>query len=106
MQSQKKGQNFILTAQKGEGLLFAMNDRIPITIVASDKEYEIIGHQPDELNKKEQAKKDFVEKTEKEEHRLGVFKLDNTFYEREGLGNVDYFESNSGIQNALSVKFI
>ncbi len=82
-------QNFILTAQKGEGLLFAMNDRIPISVVASEKEYEIITTNPDELTKKEQAKKQFVEKVEKEEQRLGVFKLDKTFYEREGLNKTE-----------------
>ena len=32
-------QNYVLTAQKGEGLLFAHNDRIPVTIVASEEEH-------------------------------------------------------------------
>ncbi|MFH0714494.1 MAG: DUF87 domain-containing protein [Candidatus Diapherotrites archaeon] len=79
-------QNFILSAQKGEGLLFAMNDRIPIAVVSSEKEYEIITTNPDELNKKEQAKKK-VEKEIQEEQITApdVYRMDKTFYEKETL---------------------
>lgn len=58
-------QNFILTADTGEGLLFAMNDRIPIKIVSSEKEYEIITTNPDELRKREEMRKERGEDEEK-----------------------------------------
>ncbi|HZX20066.1 MAG TPA: LAGLIDADG family homing endonuclease, partial [archaeon] len=49
-------QNYILTASTGEGLLFAMNDHIPTKIVASEKEYEIITTNPDDLREKQSKK--------------------------------------------------
>ncbi|MDO8647544.1 MAG: DUF87 domain-containing protein [Candidatus Diapherotrites archaeon] len=79
-------QNFILTAQKGEGLLFAMNDRIPITVVASKKEYEIITTNPDEIHAKEQTRKQFEQKLEQEQMpKQNAFKLDKNYYPTEGL---------------------
>jgi hypothetical protein len=79
-------QNYILTAQKGEGLLFAMNDRIPITVVASEKEYSIITTNPDELHAKELAKQEFEQKLEQEKKPiLNAFKLEKTFYPTELL---------------------
>ena len=44
-------QNFILSAEKGEGLLVAMNERIPIKVVASEKEYKLITTNPEEVRR-------------------------------------------------------
>ncbi|MDO8428328.1 MAG: DUF87 domain-containing protein [Candidatus Diapherotrites archaeon] len=49
-------QNFILTSTPGTGLLLAMNDRIPIKIIASKQEHQIITTNPEELTAKEQLK--------------------------------------------------
>ncbi len=46
-------ENYLLTADIGEGLLFAMNEHIPIRIVASQEEHELITTNPDELTRKE-----------------------------------------------------
>lgn len=81
-------QNFILTAQKGEGLLFAMNDHIPITVLASEKEYHIITTNPDELHAKEKTKQEFEQKIQQEQLPkpiINVFLLDKNFYAKEGL---------------------
>lgn len=85
-------QNFILTADKGEGVLFAMNDHIPIKIVSSEKEYEVITTNPDELRKKQ-------EKTEqaksKDKIKEEVLKLRKDFYLKKDLDEqqVDYLKS-------------
>ncbi len=91
-------QNFILTAQKGEGLLFAMNDRIPITVVASEKEYEIITTNPDELQAKELAKKDFQQRNQlKQKTKIDVFKLEKTIYPKKDLTKteIQFLKENS-----------
>lgn len=75
-------QNFVLTAQKGEGLLFAMNSHIPVKIVSSEKEYEIITTNPDELRKREKKKKE-VEKEHEED--LRIYKADKSFYLKKDL---------------------
>ncbi len=49
----KEEKNFLLTVDAGEGLLFAMNDRIPIKVVASEKEYDIITTNPEDLKKRQ-----------------------------------------------------
>jgi len=46
-------ENYLLTADIGEGLLFAMNEHIPIRIVAAPAEHELITTNPDELSKRE-----------------------------------------------------
>ena len=85
-------QNFVLTADRGEGLLFAMNDRIPIKIVASEKEYEIITTNPDEIRKRESKKK-----KDKEDSLLReeVIKLKKNYYLRNDLSKeqIDYLKS-------------
>lgn len=79
-------QNFVLTAQKGEGLLFAMNDHIPLTVVASEKEHEIITTNPDELIAKDKARQEFEQKIQTEEKPVvNVFHLTKNFYPKEGL---------------------
>lgn len=85
-------QNFILTADKGEGLLFAMNDRIPIKIIASEKEYEVITTNPDEIREKEKNK----EKSEfNEKLKEDVLKLRKEFFLRNDLTQeqTDYLKS-------------
>ncbi|MFH0955299.1 MAG: ATP-binding protein [Candidatus Micrarchaeota archaeon] len=57
----KEEKNFILTAEKGEGLLFAMNDRLPIKVLASEKEYDIITTNPEELRKREILREKLLE---------------------------------------------
>ena len=47
-------QNFILTADTGEGLLLAMNDHSPIKVTASEKEYQVITTNPDEIRAREE----------------------------------------------------
>jgi len=85
-------QNFILTADKGEGLLFAMNDRMPTKIVASEKEYEIITTNPDELREKETKKK---KNKQIEQSKEDVLKLRKNYYTRKGLNEqqTDYLKS-------------
>jgi len=41
--------NFILTAEQGQGILFALNDRIPLKVVCAKHEYSIISTNPEEL---------------------------------------------------------
>ena len=53
-------ENYLLTADIGEGLLFAMNEHIPIRIIASDEEHELITTNPDELDKRERLRKDYT----------------------------------------------
>ena len=86
-------QNFILTADKGQGLLFAMNDRIPIKIIASEKEYEVITTNPDELREKEKNKKQVKIKEKIKEE---VLKLKKDFFLKKDLNEnqIDYLKSN------------
>lgn len=63
---------FVLTADKGEGLLFAMNDRIPVKIVASEKEYDIITTNPDELKKRELLREKLNEEDDFNEEVYGL----------------------------------
>jgi len=81
-------QNFVLTAQKGEGLLFAMNSRMPVKIIASKKEHEIITTNPDELREREKAKKKVEVKKEED---LSAYKADKSFYLKKEL-NADQME--------------
>ncbi len=85
-------QNFILTADKGEGLLFAMNDHIPIKIVSSEKEYEVITTNPDEICAKETKKK---HNEAKEKTKEDVLKLRKDFFLKKELDEqqADYLKS-------------
>ncbi len=74
--------NFILTAPAGEGLLFAMNDRLPIKVVASTQEHDIITTNPDELKKREILKAELkTENTLDEE----VYQLQKNYYKASNL---------------------
>lgn len=75
-------QNFVLTAGKGDGLLFAMNDRIPLKIVASEKEYEIITTNPDELRNRDKKRKGG---TENEKLNDEVFNLKRVYFPKSEL---------------------
>ncbi len=44
-------QNYLLSAMPGEGLLFALNDRIPLKVICSDSEYALITTKPEEVSK-------------------------------------------------------
>src|SRR3989344_1597688 len=49
-------ENYLLTADTGEGLLFAMNEHIPIKVIASEEEHELITTNPDELEARKKAR--------------------------------------------------
>ncbi|MFA6064899.1 MAG: DUF87 domain-containing protein [archaeon] len=70
-------QNYLLTAMPGEGLLFAMNDHIPLRVVPSPSEYELITTNPDEVRKREEKLKELAN-IEKE--NLEPYKLEKTYY--------------------------
>jgi len=70
-------QNYLLTAMPGEGLLFAMNDHIPLRVVPSPSEYELITTNPDEVRKREEKLKE-LGTTEKE--NLEPYKLEKNYY--------------------------
>lgn len=59
--------NLLLTATPGEGLLFSMNDHLPLRVVASPHEYELITTKPEEMKK---AFGQTQEATEKMRHEL------------------------------------
>lgn len=42
-------QSLVLSSQKGEGLLLALNDHLPIKIIASKHEHELVTSNPDEI---------------------------------------------------------
>lgn len=75
-------QNFILTADIGEGLLLVMNSRIPIKIIASEKEQEIITTNPDVIREREKKLKE-VEHKEVED--MSIYKLEKNFYPKNDL---------------------
>ncbi|MDD3159988.1 MAG: ATP-binding protein [Candidatus ainarchaeum sp.] len=85
-------QNYLLTAIPGEGLLFAMNDHIPLKVVPSPEEYELITTNPDELKKREDKLKELGEVNE----NLEVYKIDKTYYEKSELNSqqVDFLKNN------------
>jgi hypothetical protein len=70
-------QNYLLTAMPGEGLLFAMNDHIPLRVVPSPSEYELITTNPDEVRKRESKLKE-LGTTEKE--NLEPYKIEKNYY--------------------------
>ena len=90
-------QNYLLTAMPGEGLLFAMNDHIPLRVVPSPQEYELITTNPDELKKREDKLKELG--TTKED--LEPYKLDKNYYEKKELNEQQIeFLKNSGFEEA------
>lgn len=90
--------SFVLTADKGEGLLFAMNDRMPLKITASQKEYEIITTNPDELRAKENKKQKTDILAE------DVQKMEKSFYEKKSLApqQVEYLQNHGYQEHRLA----
>lgn len=78
----KEETNYLLTAQAGQGLLFAMNDRIPLKVVFSEKEYDIITTNPDELRKREIQKKGISQESELNEE---IYQLKKIHYKASEL---------------------
>lgn len=70
-------QNYLLTAMPGEGLLFAMNDHIPLRVIPSPSEYELITTNPDEVRKREEKLKELGTTTEE---NLEPYKKDKPYY--------------------------
>ncbi len=79
----KEEQKALLTATEGEGFLIAMNDRLPIKVVASKEEHEIITTNPEELRKRDEAGKKVL--NEKEDEKMEVYRLKKPFYEKNSL---------------------
>ncbi|HLC92476.1 MAG TPA: DUF87 domain-containing protein [archaeon] len=69
-------QNYLLTAMPGEGLLFAMNDHIPLKVVPSPQELELITTNPDEIRKREEKLKELGE----EKENLEPYKIEKNYY--------------------------
>ena len=69
-------QNHLLTSLPGEGLLFAMNDHIPLHVVPSPQELELITTNPDEVRKREEALQKLGTTTE----NLEPYKKEKNFY--------------------------
>jgi type IV secretory pathway VirB4 component len=88
----KEEKNFILTVDKGEGLLFAMNDRLPIKIIASEKEYDIITTNPEELRKREILREKLLEN---EDLSQEVYSLSKKYYPVSELNEkqIDFLKS-------------
>jgi hypothetical protein len=76
-------QNYLLTALPGEGLLFAMNDHIPLKVVPSPSEYELITTNPDEIIQRNKKLKELGKKKELE--NLSPFSLDKKYYLKKEL---------------------
>ncbi|HLC79289.1 MAG TPA: ATP-binding protein [archaeon] len=76
-------QKTLLTATEGEGLLFAMNDRLPIKVIASETEHELITTNPQELLEKQKTRDAMLE--EKTQENLEIYKLSKPFYEKNVL---------------------
>ena len=80
----REEQNFILTADTGEGMLLAMNDHIPLRVTASEKEYEVITTNPDELRAKEE-KRQQVDVGERQKMDTQVFNLEKNYFLKTSL---------------------
>ena len=91
-------QNYLLTAMPGEGLLFAMNDHIPLRVVPSPQEYELITTNPDELQKREDKLKELGTTVTED---LETYKLEKNYYEKKELNEqqVDFLK-NRGFEEA------
>lgn len=76
-------QNYLLTAMPGEGLLFAMNDHIPLKVVPSPSEYELITTNPDEILKRNKKLAELGKKNEPE--NLEPFRLEKKYYLKKEL---------------------
>ncbi len=76
-------QNYLLTAMPGEGLLFAMNDHIPLKVVPSPNEYELITTNPDEILKRNKKLAELGKS--KEPENLEPFQLKKKYYLKKEL---------------------
>ena len=71
-------QNYLLTAMPGEGLLFAMNDHIPLKVVSSPNEYQFITTNPDEIVKRNKKLEELGKN--KEPENLAPFRMEKKYY--------------------------
>ncbi|VVC00661.1 Uncharacterised protein [uncultured archaeon] len=72
--------SILLTAMPGEGLLFALNDHIPLRVVPSPKEYELVTTNPEEMKKIMEK-----EKAEMEMARAGDMKMGGDWHPAEKI---------------------
>jgi len=93
-------QNYLLTALPGEGLLFAMNDHIPLKVVPSPQELELITTNPDEIRKREEKLKELATK---ENENLEPYKADKTYYLKSELNEsqIDFLTKNGFVEARL-----
>lgn len=94
----KEEKSFLLTVEAGEGLLFAMNDRIPIKVVASEKEYDIITTNPDELKKRQVLRESL---SQEEDFNEEVYGLQKSYYKMSELNNkqVAFLKANKFVES-------
>ncbi len=92
-------QNYLLTAMPGEGLLFAMNDHIPLKVVPSPEEYQLITTNPDEVRKREEKLKELG--TTKE--NLEPYKIEKNYYKIKELNpdQTEFLKNNGFVQARL-----
>ncbi len=76
-------QNYLLTAMPGEGLLFAMNDHIPLKVVPSPNEYQFITTNPDEIVKRNKKFEELGKNNEPED--LAPFRMEKKYYLKKEL---------------------
>ena len=93
-------QNYLLTSMPGEGLLFAMNDHIPLRVIPSPSELELITTNPDEIRKREEKLKE-LGTTKKED--LEPYKIEKTYYLLNELNEqqIDFLKSNGFVESRL-----
>lgn len=93
-------QNLLLTAMPGEGLLFAMNDHIPLKVVPSPKEYELITTNPDELREREEKLCE-LGTTKKED--LEPYKKEKNYYLLKELNQdqIEFLKNNGFVEARL-----
>src|SRR3989344_1436777 len=93
-------QNYLLTAMPGEGLLFAMNDHIPLKVVPSPEEYQLITTNPDEIRKREEKLKEL---DPKETENMEAYKKEKNYYPLKGLNpnQITFLKENNFIEARL-----
>ncbi|MDD4082854.1 MAG: ATP-binding protein [Sphaerochaetaceae bacterium] len=96
----KEEQNYLLTSMPGEGLLFAMNDHIPLRVIPSPSEMELITTNPDEIRKREEKLKE-LGTTKKED--LEPYKIEKTYYLLNELNEqqTEFLKSNGFVESRL-----
>lgn len=93
-------QNYLLTAMPGEGLLFAMNDHIPLKVVPSPEEYQMITTNPDELRKREEMLRELENK---EPENMEPYKLKKNYYALKELNpnQIEFLKEKGFVQARL-----